>query len=1332
MKTRSASLFLLLLVFSHPLFAAITGTVMDRDGKAIAGAKVSAYAPSVSGASRARYLSDNVQRTVLASAQSDAKGAFSLDTPKDQPVVVLQVDAKGFAPLGRSAERDEELGALPLSKAELREGRITAAGKPVANAAAIFTGNSSEVIAITNAEGRYSVPDPSKWANSLSVVSPNAALFQELLVMNPNATKNLDRALVSGAPISGTVVGADGKTPAAKATIFVDGWPLGVSGDDGTFTMTRTPKSWETLEARSGSLSGIRSRPSNPKDAVTLRLAKPATVTGILLDGKTQAPIAGAVVSLMRAGRFGGDSTTALTNAKGAYTLTPVAAGHYSVAASHPAYTVTSVNAIVTEGQTILRNLVGARDPRISGVVMDEDKRPVAAAALRVEAAADGGGMQMQMMRVTRGPMDVAYSGPDGRFVARASGEGDFNVMGSRKGLPSGKAGPIALAAGDRKTGVLVTIPRGVAVAGRVTDRDGKPLSGASVSAVPAEAGPGGAMMMRRVMIGGRSGSDEDVVRTNSDGSFSMQLKPGNYDFDVRREGFAPKLVRAVTAGSDAKLVEVTLDPGVEITGRVTRGGVGVEGVNVSAMATGGNVVTAPDGSFTISDLAPGSTMLNFSRFEDGIREMRTVNAPLRDLLIEVPAGGRVNGRVIDKATNQPITAFQAGVSNSRSAGGFVMMAPPSLRSFTTADGTFTLENVPPGPVEVVVQAPGYTTGRTANLQMEEGKTLNDVVVSLDTGVRITGKVTGPDGGAIAGVQVSAANGGSGPRMMMMNGDPASSTVTDSSGEYVLEAQEPGERILQFAHQKYLPASKPVELSGREARVDMQLSSGSKISGVVVTESGTPVAEAMVRASSGAGNVFGRSVVTDANGNFSMESLTPGRYTFNAQKRGHADGVLRDFDISSGAPIRITMKAGATIFGRVSGLSEADLQNVTVDARGPEGGGSAAVDASGNYTIEGAPTGTVRVSAALMRSFNGRRTTAVKSLNVAQGAREQVDLEFKSDTVIRGRVTRNGKPLNNAQIMFYPRDVRSQTTSSVASDESGNYTIEGLEDGEYSVQVMDMQRYSPYRTTYKVNGSSTFDIDMKVTVLQGRVTDASTGAPLQNARVQLRGATDDSPFAQGAETDSAGAFTLGSVAPGRYHASAEKEGYGAKVIDVTVTESAEPLELKLARQPGLTLRVVDARDNRLLNASVIVSDTRGAVVYNDSFRFNTTSEPLKLPLDAGQYSVTVAAMGYATRTFPMSSPGTQTIGLTPGGTLVIRSKSDTRQRARLVDASGTIYYRFPTRGDASFMVDVRGLETTLRNIAPGTYMLQLLGNGDAVQSSVSVTVMEGQVTATEL
>ena len=58
-----------------------------------------------------------------------------------------------------------------------------------------------------------------------------------------------------------------------------------------------------------------------------------------------------------------------------------------------------------------------------------------------------------------------------------------------------------------------------------------------------------------------------------------------------------------------------------------------------------------------------------------------------------------------------------------------------------------------------------------------------------------------------------------------------------------------------------------------------------------------------------------------------------------------------------------------------------------------------------------------------------------------------------------------------------------------------------------------------------------------------------------------------------------GTFRIDSVSPGNYHVRAQKSGYGQQIQDVMVSESgSSPVELRLAKQDGVSLRVVDGRD----------------------------------------------------------------------------------------------------------------------------------------------------------
>jgi len=257
-------------------------------------------------------------------------------------------------------------------------------------------------------------------------------------------------------------------------------------------------------------------------------------------------------------------------------------------------------------------------------------------------------------------------------------------------------------------------------------------------------------------------------------------------------------------------------------------------------------------------------------------------------------------------------------------------------------------------------------------------------------------------------------------------------TVTNSSGEYELDALEAGEETIAISHSKYLPEKKNVDLKGREVRLDVQLSAGNRVSGMVVTESGAPVPDVDIEAMTAGG--VPRRGKTDGGGRFEFDSLSPARYQFTASKAGYADGVLKDFDVATGAPVRILMKSGGVITGFVRGLSEQELVATTVEARGTDGTAVASVDSSGAYKLDGVPGGTVTVRATMMgRGFGSRKTSPAQTVEMPSGGSRQVDIEFRNDTVIKGRIRRNGQLLGGAIVTFFPKAGSAQQTSSTVT-----------------------------------------------------------------------------------------------------------------------------------------------------------------------------------------------------------------------------------------------------------------------------------------------------------
>ena len=1324
MRTRILAAIAAVLL-SMPAPAAITGTVMTIDGSPVAGARVSISAPELPEARRARLLSESPVRVPAGSVQTDAKGAFSLPSPKG-PVVDLRIDATGYEPVSRRVERDEDAGAIALTKRDSRKGTITAGGKPVANATVVIS-YGAELITRTDEHGHYEAPEL-KRAGSITVIHPDYAIEEELFANLGTATRGMNRTLVAGKTLTGRVVAADGTTPVADATIFVDQWPLATSGDEGTFTIPHAPVKWSMLTARKDSLLAQHSSDSGAKAPLKLKLEKAATVSGRVTDSKTKLPVAGATVALSSARRMfllaEGSPLSTHTDAKGGYSIA-VPAGTYSVFASHPAFELGTGEATVTAGQQAVRDLAIGQLARVSGVVVDEEQRPVVAASVSSEAADSGNPRRMMAMRSFRSS-GRTITGPDGRFSIRLSPEQDLRLRATKKGLPQSKEEAVNLAPAERKTGVVLLIPSGIAVMGIVRDANGDPLPGVSVAASETPGGRGG-MVMRQFVTIGRIGEEEDAVRTGSDGTFTLRVQEGTYDFNFRREGYASKAVRAqsVTA-SGAEPIETTLEPAVEITGRVTRGGVGIADVNINTFGMGdsASAVTGPDGSFTLGGLSPGSTRVMLRKETELIQDQRTVTAPARDVEFEVPPGGRVSGRVVEKGSSQPVTNFQAGISTSRGGGGFIMMAPPQLKSFTTDDGSFVLEHVPAGAMNIVAQAAGYAGGRV-NVQVEEGKTISDVVIELEPGVRLAGKVTGPNGAPLPDATVMLEPS---PTSQFARSGSMRRATTDANGEFTIDSLEPGEETFVVSHPKYLETSKTVTLQGRETRMDVQLSGGQRVTGVVVTDSGMPVSDAEVRAFSASG-MSSESARTNASGAFELTSLAPARYRFSASKSGYVDGVVEDVDVSSGANVRIELRTGGTIYGRVSGLTEQELAGATVSARSGRLSSSAAVDPQGSFRIEGAPTGTVQVSASTMsRGFTERRSSSTQTVELAAGGSQQVNVEFRTDTIVRGRITRNGSPLAGATVMFQARG-SSGSSASTSADEAGVYSVSGLEEGEYNVMVADSLRFDPYQTTYQVRaGASTFDIDYRTASVRGRVVDAGTNEPIADATVNFRPSSGETRFARAAMTDPNGNFTLDSVSPGAYTITASRDGYGAEVRDEMFGDSGrDGLEIRLSRNDGLKLRVVDGRDGRQISAFVIVYDGGGRVVHDSrsrGFLGGASAADIDLPLATGSYTASVYMMGYAPMTARLTSPGRQTVSLTPGGTISVQSKHSVTRRMRVLDSAGAPYPRLSWNPPPR---DLHPGTTPLPNIAPGTYTLQLLNDDGSVADSQQVVVREGEM-----
>lgn len=287
--------------------------------------------------------------------------------------------------------------------------------------------------------------------------------------------------------------------------------------------------------------------------------------------------------------------------------------------------------------------------------------------------------------------------------------------------------------------------------------------------------------------------------------------------------------------------------------------------------------------------------------------------------------------------------------------------------------------------------------------------------------------------------------------------------------------------------------------------------------------------------------------------------------------------------------------------------------------------------------------------------------------------------------------------------------------------------MSGLEPGEYRVSVWAMK--ISHSMTYSVEGYDELDIDVTGANLSGQVVDAGDAAPLAGASISLwrRGPGENRPD-ESMTSNATGHFEATFLEAGHYRLLASSEGYGQELREIELDRGdAAQVLLELEPSEGLRVAIVDARDGRPLNASVVVRDMSRRIVANDHEGVDSDGS-VTIPLAPGQYLLSTSANGYGTVTRPVSAPGRGVrIGLTPGGTLILESERVLDGRVRLVGADGEEYVRCWCNGLDTIALE--GRRTTIEHVTPGSYTLDVLENAIAGPSgTVPVEIREGETT----
>jgi subtilisin family serine protease len=318
---------------------------------------------------------------------------------------------------------------------------------------------------------------------------------------------------------------------------------------------------------------------------------------------------------------------------------------------------------------------------------------------------------------------------------------------------------------------------------------------------------------------------------------------------------------------------------------------------------------------------------------------------------------GSITIKVTDSTTGTPV----AGATT------FAMYNEPdvndlagwSRRIYTATDGTVTYNNLQIGNFAIGVGKKGYYDNIQENILINpKQKTLHAVnLIPIGPVGSVAGRSVSNTGQGIPSTYVTAYKDGKG----------VATGVTDANGYYKIPNLPVGTYdvwafLVGYPNQGNLGVVVKENLTTTSNYTFGTTTFYGSLTGKVLSTSGLPLAGATVTA--------GKSVITDANGNYTITGLAVGTYNVTVGMAGyysqtHSVSIAKDQSTTENFSLSPVSTVSGNLTGTVTDSSGALMKGVKVVAKNTSTGftKSATTSASGVYTVSGLPGGNYTVTA---------------------------------------------------------------------------------------------------------------------------------------------------------------------------------------------------------------------------------------------------------------------------------------------------------------------------------------------------------------------------------
>ncbi|UTE75620.1 carboxypeptidase regulatory-like domain-containing protein [Rossellomorea sp. KS-H15a] len=962
-----------------------------------------------------------------------------------------------------------------------------------------------------------------------------------------------------------------------------------------------TPGLYNVTVLASGFQSQTKSVMTEPNQAAVVNfilIANPGSISGTVRDSTNNTAIALANVELLDSNGIPIASTTA--NGSGQYSFNNLAPGNYQVRSFASNYSTTTVSSTVTAGNITNTNIFLEPNPgSIQGSVIDSETTSAIT------------GASVQAVNSQNVIVASTTTNGSGQYSLSSLLPGSYSLIFTANGYATQTLGAVV-------TSNAVTIVDAAllklagALIGTVQDPNAVAIPGATVT-----------VFQNNIQVGS--------VITDSNGNYMVSgLPPGSYTVVVSAPNYTTESVAAMIENGQTTTVNVTLneDPGT-LTGFVRDtnnvpipGGSVIVQISTGAGIIVATTVTAPDGSYTVPNLAPGNYTVvaaasNFQAATQGVTISSNTTSIVNFNLASDP--GSISGIVTNAQTGTPIIGANVQVRVVDSSGAVIATV------LTDENGQYVVNGLAPGIYTVVVSAQDFQTNAATIQVISNQATDGSIALQPDPG-QITGTVVDSVGSnPIPGASVSIVN---------SSGNLITTVLTDTNGVFMVEGLAPDNYTVNvFANNFQNGMVGALVSSGQTTPVSVSLEPNPGfITGTVIPQ--VPNTVVQLR---DVNNVLIDSVVANQDGTFSFNNLTPGIYTVLASAPNYSTaqaGVSVLANQTSTVDLTLVPNPGS-----VSGIVTDNLGNPIVNAivqifdQNNILIGSGFTDSSGQYIVGNLPSGSFNV---VVNSPGFGQVITGINLGVGEDLTGVNISLIPNPGIIDGQITNftTGDTIAGATVVIID-GISQIPVATTTTSAFGNYSVSGLSPGSYIVSASKMNFTTEQIGAIVISDSATradLALGENPGMISGNVEDTN-GNPITGNGIQISVFNENNVLVVSFLANSDGTYSVPSLAPGTYFITASAPNYSSSTVSAIVESNQTTTVTNVLAANPVTLTVQVVIENTLTpieGSAVTIRHSNNIVIATGITDGNGIVTFFSLP--TGTLNITADASSFGTDT----------------------------------------------------------------------------------------------------